>query len=83
MSPKFKEYNGFVFKIFSNEEDRKHIHVIKAEKDAKYCLEPNVEIAENNGFNSHELKQIEKVLQEYAEEFKERYAAHISKRIDD
>ena len=32
MSPKFKEQNGFVFKIFSNEEARIHIHIIKAEK---------------------------------------------------
>ena len=35
MSPKFKEQNGFVFKIFSNEEARIHIHIIKAEKDLK------------------------------------------------
>lgn len=26
MSPKFKEINGFVFKIYSNEELRMHIH---------------------------------------------------------
>jgi len=29
MSPKFKEINGFVFKIYSNEELRMHIHVVK------------------------------------------------------
>ena len=42
MSPKFKEQNGFVFKIFSNEEARIHIHIIKAEKEAKYWLEPDI-----------------------------------------
>ncbi|WP_418874705.1 DUF4160 domain-containing protein [Xylanibacter rarus] len=36
MSPKFKEENGFVFKIYSNEEERKHVHVIKAENEAKF-----------------------------------------------
>ncbi len=40
MSPKFKEENGFVFKIYSNEEERKHVHVIKAENEAKFWLEP-------------------------------------------
>lgn len=32
MSPKFKECHGYVFKVFSDEEPRKHIHVIKADK---------------------------------------------------
>ena len=41
MSPKFKEINGFVFKIYSNEELRMHIHVVKAENEAK--KKPEVE----------------------------------------
>ena len=49
MSPKFKEQNGYVFKIYSNEEARIHIHIIKAEKEAKYWLEPDIELAENFG----------------------------------
>lgn len=32
MSPKFKEQNGFVFKIYSNEEERMHIHVLKKQR---------------------------------------------------
>ena len=36
MSPKFKEINGFVFKIYSNEEKRMHIHVVKAEKELSF-----------------------------------------------
>lgn len=35
MSPKFKQEDGFVFRIFSNEEERMHIHVVKAENEAK------------------------------------------------
>ena len=54
MSPKFKEQNGFVFKIYSNEEERMHIHVLKAENEAKYWLEPKIELAENFGFNGKE-----------------------------
>ncbi len=37
MSPVFKRENGYVFKIFSNEEERMHIHVIRANCEAKYC----------------------------------------------
>lgn len=65
MSPKFEEINGFVFKIYSNEEKRMHIHVVKAENEAKYWLEPNIELAENFGFNTKELSFIEKILKDY------------------
>ena len=40
MSPKFKEENGFVFKIYSNEEERKHVHVIKAENETNFGWNP-------------------------------------------
>ena len=83
MSPKFKEQNGYVFKIFSNEEERKHIHIIKAEKESKYWLEPKIELAENFGFSSKELSFIEKILQEYGDDFKIKFSRHIGKRLDD
>ncbi len=54
MSPKFKEQNGFIFKIYSNEESRIHIHVVKAGNECKYWLEPGIELAENFGFYSKE-----------------------------
>ncbi len=57
MSPKFKEENGFVFKIYSNEEEQKHVHVIKAENEAKFWLEPNITLANNYGFSDKEIKK--------------------------
>ena len=82
MSPKFKEINGFVFKIYSNEEKRMHIHVVKAENEAKYWLEPNIELAENFGFNTKELSFIEKILKDYGDDFKIKFARHTGKRLD-
>ena len=83
MSPKFKEQNGFVFKIFSNEEARIHIHIIKAEKEAKYWLEPDMELAENYGFNNKELSFIFEILTEYGDYFKVKFTRHVGKRLDD
>lgn len=83
MSPKFKEQNGYVFKIYSNEEARIHIHIIKAEKEAKCWLEPDIELAENFGFNSKELSFIEKILTEYGDDFKVKFTRHIGMRLDD
>ena len=83
MSPVFSRQDGFVFKVFSNEEERKHIHVFSAENEAKFWLEPEVELAENYGFDSRDLKKIKKIVDINGEYFKQKYIEHIGKRIDD
>lgn len=83
MSPKFKEYKGYVFKIYSNEEARIHIHVLKAEREAKFWLVPTIELAENYGFTSKELNVIQEILISDGDEFRQKYARHIGKRLDD
>lgn len=62
---------------------RIHIHIIKAEKEAKYWLEPDMELAENYGFNNKELSFIEKILTEYGDYFKVKFTRHVGKRLDD
>ena len=58
MTPKLKQQDGYTFKIFSNEEERKHIHVVKGDCEAKFWLEPIIELAYNYGFNNKEFKKI-------------------------
>ena len=58
-------------------------HIVKAENEAKYWLEPDIELAENFGFSNKELGFIEKILKEYANEFKIKFARHTGKRLDD
>lgn len=60
-----------------------HIHVVKAEKTAKFWLEPEVEIAKNNGFSSKELSIIRVIIENNADDFKSKYKAHIGIRIND
>lgn len=83
MSPKFKQENGFTFKIYSNEEERMHIHVTRADNEAKFWLEPNVELACNYGVNEKEINKIIDIITKYGDEFKQKFKAHIGKRIDD
>ncbi|MDR0895237.1 MAG: DUF4160 domain-containing protein [Prevotellaceae bacterium] len=83
MSPVFRREDGYVFRIFSNEEERIHIHVFKADSEAKFWLEPEIALAENYGFGSKEIKKITQLLKQYGNEFKRQFAAHIGKRIDD
>ena len=62
---------------------RDSIHVVKAENEAKYWLEPDIELAENFGFSSKELSFIEKILKENGDDFKIKFARHTGKRLDD
>lgn len=60
-----------------------HVHVVKAEKEAKFWLEPKIELAENYGYNSSELSEIKRVILAYADEFKSKFIRHIGKRVND
>jgi hypothetical protein len=77
MSPTFKYENGYRFGIFSNEENRMHVHVYKGNNSTKIWLEPFVELAENKGFQEKELSKIIQIVIKNEEEFKSKYRAHI------
>ncbi|MEP6635896.1 MAG: DUF4160 domain-containing protein [Acidobacteriota bacterium] len=47
VSPTIFRELGFRFAFFSNEEPRMHVHVYCANGQAKFLLEPNIELAEN------------------------------------
>lgn len=83
MSPVFSRESGYIFKIYSNEEERMHIHVISADYETKIWLEPEIEVAKNTGFPAHELNKIIKIVEKNADKFKYQFQQHIGKRIDD
>lgn len=67
--PQVLRYRGFRFFFFSGEgNEPKHIHVERAEKYAKYWLEP-VELAESRAFRSHELTALRNIVEENRERF--------------
>lgn len=60
--PTVMRIGPFRFFFYSNENDEpRHVHVRAAEKEAKYWLDP-LELAWNYGFNTRQLKQIERHL---------------------
>ena len=83
MSPVFRRESEYTFKIYSNEEERMHIHVLCDGKAAKFWLEPQVELAKHSGIPEHKLCEIKKIVEKYADSFKEQFSQHIGKRIDD
>ena len=64
MSPVFRRESEYIFKIFYNEEERMHIHVLCGGHEAKFWLEPQVELARNTGIPEHKLNEIKKIVDE-------------------
>lgn len=60
MSPVFRRENEYTFKIYSNEEERMHIHVLCGNHEAKYWLEPNVELAKIQDFQNINFVKLRK-----------------------
>ena len=57
--------------------------MVKAECEAKFWLEPKIELANNYGFNNKELKKVTELVERYGGNFKQQFAVHVGKRVDD
>lgn len=51
-------YQLFFYSNEGNPREPVHVHVRAGSKEAKIWLEPDVALADNNGFNAKELKSI-------------------------
>ncbi|NUM81411.1 DUF4160 domain-containing protein [bacterium] len=78
MSPTFFRHRSYRFYVNSREEKRMHIHVHTPDGEAKYWLEPLVELAVNFGIKNYDLKEIEIIIMEKQNEFKDLWKKHFN-----
>lgn len=64
---------GFRFMFYSNDHEPIHIHAIRGNIHAKFNVFPSVELVENNGLKTSELKLVESVIEENKEIIIERW----------
>jgi Domain of unknown function (DUF4160) len=76
MSPTIFRERGFRFSFFSNEEPRMHVHVSHADGRAKFWLEPDLELAENNGLKPGQIKRAFALIKEHENEIKNRWETY-------
>ena len=76
MAPTIHRERGFRFFFFSREEPRMHVHVICAEGEAKFWLEPEIELARNIGLKRSQLKEAEMIIEENRHEFQTAWHRH-------
>jgi hypothetical protein len=77
MSPTVFRAKGYRFYFFSLEEPRMHVHVASSEGDAKFWLEPTIEPAMHRGLASHQLNEIQKIIEDHKDELTGAWREHI------
>ena len=76
MSPTVFRERGYRFYFFSREEPRMHVHVMSGQGEAKYWLEPQLELAKNHKLTRIELREIEQIIEAHFDELKAAWNAH-------
>lgn len=70
MSPTVFREDGYRFFFFSREETRMHVHVYCGDGEAKFWLEPQIELARNYGLSRQQLKIVEQIIEERQNEIR-------------
>ena len=76
MAPTIYRERGFRFFFFSREEPRMHVHVICTEGEAKFWIEPEIELARNYGLRRSQLKEAETIIEENRHGFQTAWHRH-------
>jgi len=76
MSPTVFKHKGYRFFFFSAEEKRMHIHIVSNGAEAKFWVEPTVEMAVNNGFGTVELNELGKLVKDNENKIRDSWNKH-------
>ena len=76
LSPTVLRKDGYRFFFFSREEPRVHVHAYCGDGEAKYWLEPRVELAYNYSLSRKQLREIEAIIDEHYEEIVDAWRRH-------
>lgn len=76
MSPTIFREDGFRFYFFSREEPRMHVHVQCADGEAKFWLEPAIELAKNYRLSDRQISSIRTLIEAHAHEFRSAWTKH-------
>ncbi len=76
MAPTVFRDGSFRFFFFSREESRVHIHVSHTDGEAKYWLEPSIELAMNQGLSQKQLTEALRLVKQHHQEILNAWYTH-------
>jgi len=79
VSPTVFRASGFRFYFFSREEARVHVHAQSADGEAKFWLDPSVELAVSFGLREKDLKIIEDLIRDHEDEIRAAWHEHFGR----
>jgi len=79
VSPTVKRHQQFRFFFFSREEERKHVHVESPDGEAKFWLEPAIELTMNHGIRPQDITVIREFITEHYDEFIDAWKKHFGR----
>jgi len=79
VSPTVLRVRGFRFYFFSREEPRAHVHAQHPSGEAKFWIEPGVELAANYGLSTPRVNQARKLVEEHLDEIRSAWDKHFGR----
>jgi hypothetical protein len=76
VSPTVFRAEGFRFYFFSREEPRMHVHVHGENGEAKFWLEPQIELARNYGLSDPEVNRALRLILEKEDDIRRAWNEH-------
>ena len=76
MSPTVLRKDGYRFFFFSREEQRMHVHVSSSDGEAKWWLEPAVELAYNHRMSAKQLRETEVIIRDHFGDIADAWQRH-------
>ncbi len=76
MSPTVFRLIGYRFFFFSREEKRMHIHVHSEDGEAKFWMDPQIELAKNYKLSQYQINEIKQILEVHYDEIKNSWDKH-------
>jgi Domain of unknown function (DUF4160) len=76
VSPTIFRERGLRFYFFSREETRLHVHVQGDRGEAKFWLDPEIELAENYGLNKAAVRTATRLIREHEDEIRSAWQTH-------
>lgn len=76
MAPTVFREGSFRFFFFSREETRRHIHVSHTDGEAKFWLEPELELAMNQGLSQKQIADALNLVKLHREEILDAWNSH-------
>jgi hypothetical protein len=76
MTPTVFREGAFRFFFFSREEKRIHVHVYHPDGEAKFWLDPELELATQTGLAKHVVNEARRLVEDHIEEIVNAWHKH-------